>query len=199
MVPQQANSNIFHRITLNTSSKYIIDDVYFKHKNTFCLVITAKMTTPLFWKSLEISSKFYDTILKYSLPLVWDYRLEQAIIQNKKSLPLCPSIYFLLMLACIASSLIVIFEDLVLKTVQVPLPILLTTIVILVIVALCQSINVIIYPNLQVFYGQYFNALLEYERRMKNRKITSVTSLQSVLKTLKSGMLIISKTYLHTT
>lgn len=152
------------------------------------------MTTALFWKSLEISNNFYGFVLRYSLPLVWDHNKEMGIIQKKWSSLIYPYIYFVLMCAARSCSILVVFEVLVLNSVQIPIPVVLMSIVVVGISGLCLSITILIDLNLQVFCGQYLNTLFKYEEFMERRPKFCVTQL-ALLKTLKSGMYIISKNY----
>lgn len=138
------------------------------------------MTTPLLWKSLEISNKFCSIVLPYSLPLYWDPATERAVIKKTTKELALPCVYVFLMLAAWLCSSITTLEFLLLRSKNIPITIVFFNLFVLGIVSLCLLLIVVIYPNLEIFLGIYYNALLEFEQRIHRRKLYFVTQNQAI-------------------
>lgn len=144
------------------------------------------MTTPLFWKSLELSNKFYNLTLRYPPPLKWTPTKELAVISKAKYTLVPFSVYFSLMIVIVAFSLQVIWDGCHPQSSTLPISVLVFQIFIVGIVGLCMALIIVIYPNLHVAVQQYYNSLLHYERLGHGRGIFAVEQ-SSLIDILKAG------------
>lgn len=145
-----------------------------------------KMTTPLFWKSLEISNKFFMLVLRYPPPLFWDPSQEHAVVRRTKTIIIPFFIYITLMILTLYVALSVIYDALQTNSCNLHASVLLSETFEAVIMSLCITLILILYPNLNLAIEQFYNSLLKYERLARGRECFNVANL-SVMQVLKAG------------
>lgn len=142
------------------------------------------MTTCLFWKSLEISNKFYNLILKYTPPLSWDPKTELAVVRKCYNIPF--RVYLLILMIVLLSSLNVVRAGWQSVSCSVPIFVVLVNFFLVAIISLCLALIIVLYPNLNIAFEQYYNSLIQYERKIYHRKMFAATQL-SLVSILKMG------------
>lgn len=144
------------------------------------------MTTPLFWKSLELSNKFFGLVLRYSPPLSWKPSKEQAVVKRTKRALIPFFIYLLLMTFVLFFASNALYMGLQARSCSLKNSVLVSETFQVGIITPCIALILVLYPNLNSFVEQYFNSLLQYERFVHKRSQFGVSQ-SSVLAIVKAG------------
>lgn len=142
------------------------------------------MTSALVWKCIEVSNRYYSSILRYYPCGYIDSQLEQIVLTLKPRHFLPFSLYVLSMSCSWLFCATLILEMSVFRTIPFSVLDCTAQIFILGIISAHGIAGLFILPHIKLIAYQYFNTLFGFERKLLNRKsfCVSKTSIWFLLK-----------------
>lgn len=142
------------------------------------------MTTPLVWKSCELSNRYYNAILKYKSFIYIDPDKHKVFLTSDVQDRVGLYFYIFSLAGILLCFLDVLYEIFVSKTIKVSLAISLLNTLETLLVSLVVVLLSVWLPNLQLLCLQYYNTLINHEINVchgEHHKIRD-RSLESILK-----------------
>lgn len=137
------------------------------------------MTSLLYWKSLELSNRFYNLILRYPLIVSPDQKQQVFVINQKPTHKYIFFCYLACMILCLLCYAVVIFETIVTKTMEMPVEITVATCFMFAIILVCLLLIKTYIGNNQIMFTQHLNNMLKFEKQVLVNRNPSV-ALQSL-------------------
>lgn len=148
------------------------------------------MTSPLFWKGLELSNKVFSIIIKYPIPVYICSKTRKYYVEKNplKLIPFC--LFFLVSYSQYVSLYYILFACLIIKTQTIDKTTLMFTAFLTFLMADMFTLMGIVLRYSDVLCIQFFNNLFSYENYLTKLSLVSVREYNSptLIFLLKSGI-----------
>lgn len=153
------------------------------------------MTTPLFWKSWQLSNAVYSTILRYPFVLSINLEVQQFVVEyrHKKLVPFYMAATNLTIFLVVYAALVL--RALISDTTEIQIHLLIVNIFTTCMIGLCLSLVAIILPFKNEIINQYFNTIFKLEKRLKGIIVRNNSKLFSWKDTIAAGTQIVTTLY----
>lgn len=135
------------------------------------------MGTPLVWKSFEITNRYYNTVLKYSLFFYMDPDSEQMRITKTPRTIIPFLIYLFLMCAVLVCSFVLILDAWLSRESTITMPLFMVNTYVTLVVFLCLLLIQSWCSGIDTIAHQYVGPLADFERKLSQRKLVKISEL----------------------